>query len=96
VFCEFCEKDGPYYEGQDVSYTQCVMSRRLSASSSEHQTAYVPTAYAAVGAVLRLRADDGTWSGGWVVSSIHDTRPGRRLAAIGGGHGFRGNQFPFV
>lgn len=92
--CEPCWDDA--YEGMTVSYTQCVMSRQLSPASTEHTTAYVPSAYAAVGAVLRLQTADGAWSNGWVVCSVHDTRRGMDLAAIGGGHGFRGKPYPFI
>jgi hypothetical protein len=47
--------------------TQCVLERYGSAALRMMQTAWLPSEFAVVGAVLEIRDYFGKWEGGWRV-----------------------------
>ena len=52
-----------------VKYAQCAM-RRIVADTSVVTTAYIPTKFAKVGRVLKLKDSDDHWVDGWVVETV--------------------------
>ena len=56
---------------RNVKYAQCAM-RRIVAGASVVTTSYVPTQFAKVGRVLKLKDSDDNWVDGWVVETVGD------------------------
>ena len=54
-----------------VKYAQCAM-RRIVAGASVVTTSYIPTQFAKVGRVLKLKDSDDRWVDGWVVETVGD------------------------
>ncbi len=50
---------------------QCAM-RRIVAGASVVTTSYIPTQFAKVGRVLKLKDSDDRWVNGWVVETVSD------------------------
>lgn len=46
------------------TYTQCVLAKGVSITTS-----FIPSNFAQIGRILRLKDSDGTWTDGWVVES---------------------------
>ncbi len=53
---------------RNVKYAQCAM-RRIVAGASVVTTSYIPTQFAKVGRVLKLKDSDDRWVDGWVVET---------------------------
>ena len=56
---------------RNVKYAQCAM-RRIVAGASVVTTSYIPTQFAKVGRVLKLKDSDDRWVDGWVVETVGD------------------------
>jgi hypothetical protein len=54
-------------------YTQCDLSR-----GNEHSTAWIPSEFAVVGAMLRIRVD-GSWLDGFEVRKTYSTADKERM-----------------
>lgn len=50
-----------------IDFRQCRLRKTNSPSSSTVMVSYIPAKFARVQSVLRLKQEDGTWIGGWVV-----------------------------
>ncbi len=59
--------------GKVVYYRQCRL-RKPTAGGEAVQVSWIPDRFAVADRAVRLRADDGTWDGGWVVSEVGRTR----------------------
>jgi len=59
---------------KDVNYTQCKLKKKTQ-DGETHQMSWIPSEFAKVGKVLKLR-DEGTdnWDNGWVVEAAYSTR----------------------
>lgn len=51
----------------DDTYTQCVLIQK-NKEGELHTTSWIPSSFAKVGRVLRLKNDDDVWEDGWVVA----------------------------
>ena len=56
---------------RNVKYAQCAM-RRIVPGASVVTTSYIPTQFAKVGRVLKLKDSDDRWVDGWVVEAVGD------------------------
>lgn len=56
---------------RNVRYAQCAM-RRIVAGVSIVTTSYIPTQFAKMGRVLKLKGSDDRWVDGWVVETVGD------------------------
>jgi hypothetical protein len=56
---------------KNVKYAQCSM-RRIVDGSCVVTTSYIPTQFAKVGRVLKLKDSDDRWVDGWVVETVGD------------------------
>jgi hypothetical protein len=54
---------------KNVKYVQCSM-RRIVVGASLVTTSYIPTQFARVGRVLKLKDSDERWVDGWVVETV--------------------------
>lgn len=60
------------------SYAQCELVR-----GNEKQTSWIPSRFAVLGKVLRLRDEGGAWEDGWKILAIHHTKPYAWVKSIG-------------
>lgn len=59
---------------REVNYTQCRLKKKTEAGSM-HQMSWIPTEFAKVGKVIKLRDEDtDVWDDGWVVEAAYSTR----------------------
>ena len=60
------------------TYKQCHLVKRVSPTETLEQTSWIPSRFAVVGKVLRLR-DEGeggqVWTDGWVVTNVGHELP---------------------
>ena len=56
---------------RNMKYAQCAM-RRIVTGASVVTTSYIPTQFARVGKVLKLKDSDNLWVDGWVVETVGD------------------------
>lgn len=52
-----------------IQYTQCTLERNLG-TATFRQVSYIPTQFARLAAVLRLKNDAGQWVNGWKVVHV--------------------------
>ncbi len=58
---------------KDVFYRQCRLVKRLPAGELV-QVSWIPEPHAALGRVVKLRDEDGSWDDGWVVKEAGSNR----------------------
>ena len=68
--CECLEHDS-------AEYTQCTLRK-----DNRYQTSWLPSKFAKVARVLKLRRPDGTWENGWIVVAAYGTTTGEKLEAV--------------
>ena len=56
---------------RNVKYVQCAMRRNI-AGGSVRTTSYIPTQFAKLGKMLKLKDEHDHWSNGWVVECVGD------------------------
>ena len=64
---------------KESEYRQCKLSRKNSPGSNSQLVSWIPAKYAELGRILRLRRDDDTWEGGWVVKRVGASRTKKDL-----------------
>lgn len=55
------------------TYTQCYLAK-----GNWYQLAWIPTAFAVVGKVIKIKETDG-WDDGWIVRNVYGTKPADRV-----------------
>lgn len=55
-----------------TTYRQChlVKKRKAPDAGELHQTSWIPSQFAVMNKVLKLKDEDGAWDNGWVVTSV--------------------------
>jgi hypothetical protein len=56
---------------KETLYQQCKL---VHPGQNKHQTSWIPSQFAVVGKVLKLKNDDDEWEDGWVVESAGTRR----------------------
>lgn len=51
-------------------YTQC----KLQLDCGCFEVAWIPSKFAILGKILKIKEDDKTWSNGWVVKEVYSTK----------------------
>jgi hypothetical protein len=59
---------------REVNYTQCRLKKKTP-EGSMNQMSWIPSEFAKVGKVLKLREEDtDQWDDGWIVEAAYSTR----------------------
>ena len=52
-------------------YTHChLVNKRLCPGKEVHETSYIPSKYAILGEILKVKSTSGAWVDGWEVTSV--------------------------
>ena len=65
--------NSPTMDKKLVMYTQCVL-KRPSDGGFLVDNAWIPSEFAKLGKVLKIKQDDNIWQDGWKVTSVGTTR----------------------
>jgi len=65
----------------DQTYTQCDLER-----NGQRDTAWIPTRFARLRQVVKLRGPGGDWVDGWVITRTYATVPRDRVVPYACGH----------
>jgi len=58
-------------------YRQCRLEKRRADGALLIRTSWLPEPYCAMGAILKLKNEDGTWDDGWSVVSVSEPKNGK-------------------
>jgi hypothetical protein len=70
---------------RNALYTQCRLVKKIRGGETI-QTSYIPTEFAKVGRVVKVREDDGSWDDGWVIRIVGGSLTEEQLTALEKAH----------